>query len=48
MRGKMRNFSLIAFGAIIGIAVSLHFSAVANKDVTSPLPIDERITRWGL
>jgi len=41
MRGKFRNFSLIAFGAIIGIAVSLHFSAVANKDVDSPLPIDE-------
>jgi len=41
MRGKFRNFSLIAFGAIIGIAVSLHFSAVANKDADSPLPIDE-------
>lgn len=41
MRGKLRNFSLITFGAIIGIVVSLHFSAVANKDVESPLPIDE-------
>ena len=41
MRGKLRNFSLIAFGAIIGIVVSLHFSAVANKDTDSPLPIDE-------
>ena len=41
MRGKLRNFSLITFGAIIGIVISLHFSAVANKDVESPLPIDE-------
>ena len=41
MRGKLRNFSLIVFGAIFGIAVSLHFSAVANKDTASQLPIDE-------
>ena len=43
MRGKFRNFSLIAFGAIIGIAASLHISAVANKDstATSALPIEE-------
>jgi len=41
MRGKLRNFSLIALGAIFGIAVSLNFSAVANKDADSPLPVDE-------
>ncbi len=41
MRGKLRTFSLIAFGAVFGLAVSLHFSAVANKDSASPLPIDE-------
>ena len=41
MRGKLRNFSLIAFGAVFGLAVSLHFSAEANKDIASPLPIDE-------
>ena len=41
MRGKLRNFSLIVFGALFGLAVSLHFSAVANKDAESPLPIDE-------
>ncbi len=41
MRGKLRNFSLIAFGAVFGIAVSLHLSAVASKDAESPLPIDE-------
>lgn len=41
MRGKLRTFSLIAFGAVFGLAVSLHLSAVANKDAASPLPIDE-------
>ncbi len=43
MRGKMQKASLIFFGAIIGVMISLNFSAVANKDkdIVSSLPIDD-------
>ncbi|MDP2879341.1 MAG: S41 family peptidase, partial [Sulfuricella sp.] len=41
MRGKMQKASLIFFGAVIGVMISLNFSAVANKDAVSPLPIDD-------
>ncbi|GAO36549.1 peptidase S41 [Sulfuricella sp. T08] len=41
MRGKMQKTSLIFFGAIIGVMISLNFSAVANKETVSPLPIDD-------
>ena len=41
MRGKMQKTSLIFFGAIIGVMISLNFSAVANKEAVSPLPIDD-------
>ena len=42
MRGKLRTFSLVAFGAVLGIMISLHLSAVADKDATpTPLPVDD-------
>jgi carboxyl-terminal processing protease len=41
MRGKMQKASLIFFGAIIGVMVSLNFSAVADKEAIGPLPIDD-------
>jgi len=41
MRGKMQKVSLIFFGAIIGVMISLNFSAVANKEAVSPLPLDD-------
>ena len=41
MRGKMQKASLIFFGAIIGVMISLNFSAVADKEAVSPLPIDD-------
>jgi carboxyl-terminal processing protease len=41
MRGKMQKASLIFFGAIIGVMVSLNFSAVADKEAVGPLPIDD-------
>jgi carboxyl-terminal processing protease len=43
MSGKLQKFGLVAFGAVIGIMISLNYSAVADKDqqATSPLPIDE-------
>lgn len=40
----MQQFSLILFGAVAGVMLSLNFSAVANKDtkeVLRPLPIEE-------
>src|SRR6476469_7181606 len=44
MGNKMRQFGLVIFGAIVGIMLSLNFSAVANKEtqqVLHPLPIEE-------
>lgn len=45
MRGKLRTFSLVAFGAVVGIIISLHLSAVAVKDTpataATTLPVDE-------
>jgi carboxyl-terminal processing protease len=41
MRGKIQKASLIFFGAVIGVMISLNFSAVANKEAVSPLPIDD-------
>jgi carboxyl-terminal processing protease len=41
MRGKLKQFSLIGLGAVLGIMLSLNYSAVADKDAATPLPIDE-------
>src|SRR5437868_7136342 len=44
MGNKMRQFGLVIFGAIVGIMLSLNFSAVANKEtqeVPHPLPVEE-------
>ena len=42
MHNKLRQIGLLAIGALIGVAVSLNFSAVAQKAATSaPLPIEE-------
>jgi carboxyl-terminal processing protease len=42
MRGKLRQFSLIGFGIVIGVAVSLNYSAVANKEAAlGPLPVED-------
>ncbi len=41
MRGKMQKAGLVFVGAIFGVMISLNFSAVANKDAASPLPIDD-------
>jgi carboxyl-terminal processing protease len=40
MRSKMHQFALIAAGVLIGVAISLNFSAVAQKE-SSVLPIEE-------
>jgi carboxyl-terminal processing protease len=43
MRNKLHQFGLIAVGVLLGVLVSLNFSAVAQKEGTtlSPLPIEE-------
>ncbi len=41
MRNKLHQIVLVLAGAIAGVLLSLHFSAVANKDTLSPLPVEE-------
>ena len=42
MRKKFQQFGLVAFGAALGIAASLHFSAVADRQASSlQLPVDD-------
>ncbi|MHB9116716.1 MAG: S41 family peptidase [Burkholderiales bacterium] len=45
MRGKFKHLSLIIFGAVIGVMLSLNYSAVAEKNgsaaAESPLPIED-------
>jgi carboxyl-terminal processing protease len=40
MKSKFRNVSLIVLGTILGVLISLNFSAVAQKN-TGPLPIED-------
>ena len=42
MRNKLQQFSLIVLGILMGVAISLNFSAVAQKEgASAPLPIEE-------
>ncbi|MGQ0523447.1 MAG: S41 family peptidase [Betaproteobacteria bacterium] len=42
MRNKLHHLGLIAVGILMGVAISLNFSAVAQKDAGfAPLPIEE-------
>ncbi|WP_417067864.1 S41 family peptidase [Niveibacterium terrae] len=41
MRGKLQQAGLVFVGLCAGVALSLNFSASANKDATSPLPVEE-------
>src|ERR671927_939520 len=42
MRNKFSQFGLIIVGVLIGVAISLNFSAVAQRDTAAlPLPIEE-------
>ncbi|MGZ5229058.1 MAG: S41 family peptidase, partial [Burkholderiales bacterium] len=42
MRNKFSQFGLIVVGVLIGVAISLNFSAVAQRDSSAlPLPIEE-------
>ncbi|BDT56973.1 peptidase S41 [Massilia varians] len=39
--GKAKNIGLIGLGMVAGVAASFQFSAHAQKDLGSPLPLDE-------
>src|SRR4051794_15053842 len=42
MQSKLRNFGLIALGAVAGVLISLNFQAIADlKSARGPLPIEE-------
>lgn len=41
MRGKLQKFGLIAMGALLGVMLSLNYSAVADKPQATPLPVEE-------
>ena len=41
MRAKFEKFGLIAVGAILGIMLSLNYSAIAEKDTKPQLPLDD-------
>lgn len=41
MRGKFRQLWLIGLGAVLGVLISLNFSAVADRSSAGPLPIED-------
>jgi len=41
MHTRLRNFGLIAFGAVAGVLISLNFQAVADRATRTTLPIEE-------
>ncbi len=41
MRNKLQQASLVLFGLIAGVFISLNFSAIAQKEAIAPLPIEE-------
>ena len=41
MHSKYRQFGLIVLGAVLGVLISLNFSAVADRTTAGPLPIED-------
>ncbi|MBI5436796.1 MAG: S41 family peptidase [Nitrosomonadales bacterium] len=41
MRSRIEKFGLVGLGLIAGMLVSLHFSAIADKDTETTLPVEE-------
>ncbi|ALK95253.1 peptidase S41 [Massilia sp. WF1] len=41
MGNKLKNLGLVGIGMVAGVAASFQFSAMAQKDVEAPLPLDE-------
>ena len=41
MRGKLRQLGILVLGIFMGVMISVNFSAVAQRDVIGPLPVEE-------
>jgi len=41
MSSKLQQVGLVVLGAALGIAASLHFSAIADRQATVQLPVDD-------
>jgi carboxyl-terminal processing protease len=41
MGNKLKNFGLIGLGMVAGVAASMQFSALAQKNASAPLPLEE-------
>ncbi|HUL40475.1 MAG TPA: S41 family peptidase [Burkholderiales bacterium] len=41
MGNKLGQIGLIALGAVLGVVLSLNYSAVAQKEASAPLPVEE-------
>ena len=41
MHSRIEKFGLVSVGLLAGVIISLHFSAVADKDTELPLPVEE-------
>jgi carboxyl-terminal processing protease len=41
MGNRMQKIGLVLLGAVVGVLLSLNFSAVAEKQAVSPLPVEE-------
>jgi carboxyl-terminal processing protease len=41
MSSRFKEYGLIGIGLVTGVLISLHFSAVAEKEVPLPLPVEE-------
>jgi carboxyl-terminal processing protease len=41
MRSRIEKIGLVGIGLLAGLLISLHFSAVADKDTELPLPVEE-------
>ena len=41
MGSKMQKVGLVVTGAVIGVLISLNFSAIADKPAPAPLPVEE-------
>jgi carboxyl-terminal processing protease len=41
MKSRLRNFGLIAVGAVAGVLISLNFQAIADRSARTSLPIEE-------
>ena len=41
MRSKLKQFGLVMTGVVVGVAISLNFSASADRSAQVPLPVEE-------